>query len=242
MLSKSAARAFFLIGTIGFSVIFLALTLDTIRRVPEQTHADNLTPQVIEGKRLWEKNNCMGCHTILGEGAYYAPELTKVHHRRGPEFIKAMLRDPEAMYPGQRRMVKYAFTSEEIDALVAFFKWIGEMDLNGFPPEPTLLPVAAPSAPGEAALAEIERPKVFNQLCLACHSLSGQGGAVGPALDGVGSRRSYDNLVAWLTDPQKQKPGSAMPKLPLSPSDIAELASFLSQLKQAPSATNGQQG
>ena len=44
MLSKSAARAFFLIGTVGFSVIFLLLMLDTIRRVPEQTNAANLTP------------------------------------------------------------------------------------------------------------------------------------------------------------------------------------------------------
>ena len=55
MLSKSAARAFFLIGTVGFSVIFLLLTLDTIRRVPDQTNADNLTPQAIAGKHLWDK-------------------------------------------------------------------------------------------------------------------------------------------------------------------------------------------
>ena len=90
--------------------MFLLLTLDTIRRVPEQTNADNLTPQAIAGKHLWDRHNCMGCHTILGEGAYYAPELTKVYERRGPEFIEAMLTDPcEAMnsYPGQRRMVKY---------------------------------------------------------------------------------------------------------------------------------------
>jgi nitric oxide reductase subunit C len=65
---------------------------------------------------------------------------------------------------------------------------------------------------------------------------------VGPALDDVGSRRSYDNLVAWLTDPQKVKPGTAMPKLPLSPSDITELASFLSQMKQPSSKSTGQQG
>ncbi|CAI8033282.1 Nitric oxide reductase subunit C [Geodia barretti] len=148
MLSKSAARAFFLVGTIGFSVIFLLLTFDTIRRVPEQTNADNLTPQAIAGKHLWDRNNCMGCHTILGEGAYYAPELTKVYERRGPEFIKAMLRDPEAMYPGQRRMVKYDFTDEEMEAMVAFLKWIGEMDLNGFPPEAH--PAAGDGADGGA--------------------------------------------------------------------------------------------
>lgn len=235
MLSKSAARAFFLIGTFGFSAVFLGLTLDTLRRVPQQTNAANLTPQVIEGKHLWEQNNCMGCHTLLGEGAYYAPELTKVYERRGPDFIKAMLRDPEAMYPGQRRMVKYDLAPVEIDALVAFFKWIGEMDLNGFPPKPTLLPVAVPSPTGSNAVAEIERPKIFNQLCIACHSLGGQGGVVGPPLDDVGNRRSYDNLMAWLTDPQKLKPGTAMPKLPLSPSDLTELASFLSQMKQVSS-------
>ena len=233
MLSKSAARAFFLIGTIGFSLIFLFLTLDTIRRVPEQTNEANLTPQAIAGKHLWDKNNCMGCHTILGEGAYYAPELTKVYERRGPEFIKAMLRDPEAMYPGQRRMVKYNFTDAEMEAMVAFLKWIGEMDLNGFPPEPTLLPVAVPTpAVGVDVVAAVERPKVFNQLCIACHSLGGQGGIVGPALDDVGSRLGYDDLIPWLTDPQKIKPGTPMPKLPLSSADIVELASFLSQMKQ----------
>ena len=231
MLSKSAARAFFFIGTIGFSAIFLGLTIDTMRRVPEQTRQHNITPQVVQGKHLWEKNNCMGCHTLLGEGAYYAPELTKVYERRGPEFITAMLRDPQAMYPGQRRMVQYHFTDAEMAALVAFLKWIGEMDLNGFPPKPTLLPVAVPVASQDNAVARLERPKVFNQLCVACHSLGGQGGVVGPALDDVGSRRNYDNLVVWLTDPQKVKPGTLMPKLPLSGPDIAELASFLSQMK-----------
>jgi nitric oxide reductase subunit C len=57
MLSKSAARTLFLIGTIGFSVIFLGLTVDTISRVPDQTKQQNLTPQVIQGKHLWEHNN-----------------------------------------------------------------------------------------------------------------------------------------------------------------------------------------
>jgi nitric oxide reductase subunit C len=231
MLSKSAARTFFLIGTVGFSVIFLGLTLDTIRRVPDQTREHNITPQVVQGKHLWEKNNCMGCHTLLGEGAYYAPELTRVYERRGPEFIKAMLRDPQAMYPGQRRMVQYHFTDGEIEALLAFLQWIGEMDLNGFPPKPALLPVAVPVASSDNVVARPERPKVFNQLCIACHSLGGQGGVVGPALDDVGSRRDYNNLVVWLTDPQQVKPGTLMPKLPLSEPDLAELASFLSQLK-----------
>ena len=46
MLSKSAARTLFLIGTIGFSVIFLGLTVDTISLPIKQ--AAMFTPQVIQ--------------------------------------------------------------------------------------------------------------------------------------------------------------------------------------------------
>lgn len=233
MLSKSAAKKFFIIGTVVCSGTFLVLTFDTIRRVPAQTNEQNLSPQVIHGKNLWDKNNCMGCHTILGEGAYYAPELTKVYERRGPAFIKAMIKDPQAMYPGQRRMEEYDFTDEELDALVAFFKWIGEMDLNGWPPKPDLNRLAVQSVNSETggAIAElVDRPKVYNQMCIACHALQGQGGTVGPALDGIGDRKSYDDLVAWLKDPQAVKPGSLMPKLPLSETDVSELAAFLSKV------------
>src|SRR3989454_1734692 len=133
--------------------------------------------------------------------------------------------------------VKYNFTDAEIAALVAFLQWIGDMDLNGFPAKPTLLPVAVPAPATGEVVASPERPKNFTQMCIACHSLDGQGGVVGPALDGVGDRRSYDNLVAWITDPPQLKPGTLMPKLPLTQTDIVELASFLSNMKQREPST-----
>jgi nitric oxide reductase subunit C len=236
MLSKSAAKAFFLSGTVVCAGAFILLTIDTIQRVPAQTHQENITEAVIRGKDHWDTNNCAGCHTLLGEGGYYAPELTQVYTRRGETFIAALLKDPEAMYPGQRRMVKYNFSDEQISDIIAFLKWISEMDLNGFPPKPDLLATAVvPGAPGEpshGAVAErMNRPMIFNQMCIACHSLDGQGGKVGPALDDVGDRRDRANIAQWLTDPQSMKPGALMPKLPLSKEDIAELAAFLSELK-----------
>jgi nitric oxide reductase subunit C len=231
MLTKSQARAFFLIGTGVTAAVFIGLTVDTFRRIPAQTNAAGLTEQVARGKALWEQNNCMGCHTLLGEGAYYAPELTKVYARRGPDFIRAMLRDPEAMYPGQRRMVKYDFTPAQVDDLVAFFQWIGTMDLNGFPPKPDLMQVAVPAGGTVASIGD--RPQVFNQLCIACHALGGQGGNVGPALDGVGSRRDAAYIARWLQDPTSVKADSKMPKLPLSDGQVDELVAFLSHQKGA---------
>lgn len=229
MLSKSAARRFFLGGTALCFGAFALLTLDTLAQIPTQTNAHALTESAIRGKHLWDTSNCMGCHTILGEGAYYAPELTKAYERRGPAFIAAMLRDPESMYPGRRRMQDYGFDEQQIEDLVAFLKWIGEMDLNGFPAKPDLLQSTVPS--GDLAT-QGDRPLVFNQMCLACHQLGGQGGNVGPALDLVGDRIGADELRRRLLDPKSVKADSQMPKLPLTDAQITELVAFLSTLRK----------
>jgi len=235
MLSKSQARAFFLVGTFGFSAIFIGLTIDTFYRIPKQTNAHELTDSAIRGKHLFDKNNCMGCHTIMGEGAYYAPELTKVYERRGEAFVKAMLKDPESMYPGQRKMTKYNFTDQEIQDLTEFLKWIGKMDLNGFPAKPDLMATTSPSPASSKektnAAAGITRPKVYEQMCTACHAIGGLGGIVGPALDGIGKIREREFLVQWLQDSTVLKPDSKMPKLPLTEEDIKELVEYLLSLK-----------
>jgi nitric oxide reductase subunit C len=137
MLSKSNARWFFLGGTALSFAIFLGLTWTTLaKEVPKNTHPENLTEQVVHGKELWEENNCMGCHTILGEGAYYAPELTKVIERRGEDYVRAALISKVPWAPRGRKMVAYAFSDEDANDIIEFLKWIGETDLNGFPPKP----------------------------------------------------------------------------------------------------------
>lgn len=137
LLSKKSAKLFFFGGTIVTFVIFLGMSFQTLTaEVPKRTHEENLSPAVISGKVIWEKNNCMGCHTIMGEGGYYAPELTKVYDRRGPEFIKAVLTSPIPWQPRGRKMVAYHMSEKEADDVIAFFKWVGEIDLNGFPPKP----------------------------------------------------------------------------------------------------------
>ncbi len=137
MLSKSQARTFFMGGTAVTFAVFLGLSWHSLSvEVPKKTHEENLTSQVVEGKQLWEQNNCMGCHTIMGEGAYYAPELTKVVERRGEAYIKAALMSKVPWSPRGRKMVAYGFSEKEANDLVAFLTWIGNTDLNGFPAKP----------------------------------------------------------------------------------------------------------
>ncbi|MDX5478444.1 MAG: cytochrome c [Cyclobacteriaceae bacterium] len=132
MLSKSQARTFFLGGTVVTFLIFIGLTVYSMAPSNDQSNHLKITDQVIRGKHIWETNNCMGCHTILGEGGYYAPELTKVIERRGAPLIKAILQSPVPWAPNGRKMVAYEMSDEDAEAMIEYLKWIGEIDLNGF--------------------------------------------------------------------------------------------------------------
>ncbi|MCB1915112.1 MAG: cytochrome c [Rhodocyclaceae bacterium] len=132
--TKSMARNVFYGGTVFFILLFLALTFDSMQALPKRDNRQALTEQVAHGKKLWETNNCIGCHTLLGEGAYFAPELGNVYVRRGPEFIKAWIKAQPTGTPGRRQMPQFHFSDEELDALVAFLKYSSEIDTNDWPP------------------------------------------------------------------------------------------------------------
>ena len=139
MLSKKQARSFFLGGTLVTFLAFIGLTIFSLSKDVDQTNYEEITEAVVRGKNIWEANNCMGCHTILGEGGYYAPELTKVIDRlnekyggEGEEVIKSILMSPVPWQPNGRKMVAYNMSEQEAEDVVAFFQWIGNIDLNGF--------------------------------------------------------------------------------------------------------------
>ena len=76
--------------------------------------------------------------------------------------------------------------------------------------------------------------------CSGCHAVNGVArGAVGPNLTYFNSRATFagaifendnDNLRAWLRDPPAEKPGSLMPKLGLTESEITSLIAYLRTL------------
>jgi len=77
--TKSMARNIFYGGGMFFFLLFLVLTFDTINTLPKRDNRAAISPAVAQGKLLWEENNCLGCHTLLGEGAYFAPELGNIY-------------------------------------------------------------------------------------------------------------------------------------------------------------------
>ena len=81
MLTKSAARNIFYGGSIFFFAVLAGLTAHSHIYVLNTTPP--VTDAVARGKHVWEKHSCINCHTILGEGAYFAPEVGNVLTRWG---------------------------------------------------------------------------------------------------------------------------------------------------------------
>ena len=132
--TKSMARNIFYGGTLFSVLLFLALTLHTTWALPKRDHRENLTEQVTRGKHLWETRNCIGCHTLLGEGAYFAPELGNVYPRRGAEFIKIWIKAQPTHVPGRRQMPQFNLTDEEYRELSDFLIWTSKINTQGWPP------------------------------------------------------------------------------------------------------------
>lgn len=133
--TKAMARNVFYGGSVFFFLLFLGLTFDTVRALPKRDMRQNITPLVAEGKKIWETRNCIGCHTLLGEGAYFAPELGNVVARYGEEGVKAFITSrPVDGIPGRRSMPQFNLTEHELEAITAFLKHVGTIDTAKWPP------------------------------------------------------------------------------------------------------------
>lgn len=146
----------------------------------------------LKGKQVFQAYNCMDCHTIVGNGAYFAPDLTNSYKDNGPAWLLAYLGSPGtypteaivniqlkhlindgeidmdsleeyyAQYPAAETRVKerggiaalmpnLQFSKDEINALIAFFKYTALINTAGWPPE-----VKAKSSVIEAKKRELE--------------------------------------------------------------------------------------
>lgn len=82
-------------GVLGLmALIFVALSLMSFldsRGQVVPTGVEYAGYDAVEGKRIFQAYNCMGCHTIVGNGAYLGPDLTKLYNHVGPAWLEAFL-------------------------------------------------------------------------------------------------------------------------------------------------------
>jgi len=228
-MGKKAARNLFIWGTVICTIVFIWLTIDTHTTIPKRTNTDKLTEEVVLGKRIWHKHNCNDCHTILGIGGYYSPDVTKAYSTRGETWLKTFLKNPETPDPKRRKMPNQDLMDDEIIKLIAFFKWVDAIDTNQWPPQPVAEAKMTGALPKETGLGK----NVYEQYrCDLCHQISGKGGKVGPDLTHVGAKRDTLWLAEQIRNPKSHKPDAKMPAFPqISKGDIQALVDYLMSLK-----------
>ncbi len=134
-MNKQSARNMFIGATVVVSAIFLYLTVLSHQSFPERTHPETISEEVAWGKKVWERHACIDCHTLMGEGAYYAPELVNVIERRGESYVRAVLETAAVQGWGTtRKMPKFDFSKKDINSLIEFFKWMEQVDTANWPP------------------------------------------------------------------------------------------------------------
>ena len=143
VMTKSMARNIFYGGSLFFIVIFVGLTAHSHFYILNSSTADApLTDEVAFGKHVWERNACINCHSILGEGAYFAPEVGNVMTRWGVEddpeaafdTLKAWIEAQPTGIEGRRQMPRFDLTDEEIRGLSEFLLWVDKIDAQDWPP------------------------------------------------------------------------------------------------------------
>lgn len=233
-MTKKTAFWIFLVGTLSSAVLFLAATWDTHRQVATLSNVDKLSDQVVAGKKAFEKYNCNDCHTILGFGAYYAPDLTRVVQRVGADGIRYRVKSPEKAFANSwRKMPNQKVSDQEIEDLIVFFAWVGEINNNDWPPQDSKKRLSRGEQVMVATVGVSPGAAVFQTKgCMNCHSLDGTGGTFGPALDKVGQGLTAEEIRRYILNPKSVDPKAMMPaQTGLSDRELEEVAKFLSNLK-----------
>ena len=143
VMTKAMARNIFLGGSLFFIVIFVGLTAHSHRYIVNVSTASmELSDAVVRGKHVWERHACINCHSLIGEGAYFAPELGNIMTRWGVledeeaafETLKTWMEAQPSGVEGRRQMPYFGMTDGQYRDLAEFLRWTDKIDTQGWPP------------------------------------------------------------------------------------------------------------
>ena len=149
------------------SLITVAI-LATSVQLPLSGQAPSLTPFAARKAEsmLRSRLPCLGCHALHGEGGKIGPDLTSVRDRRSPEYIAAMVADPQRVAPGSS-MPRTAMPDGTRDLIVRYLSALPASTPATSAPPATPSAVHLVTAPNGAVL--------YQRWCANCHGATGKG-------------------------------------------------------------------
>lgn len=210
----------------------------------------NSSKTIAEGKALFKTMNCASCHTTGEDGGCLGPPLAGVGSRRTKGFLEARLTNTktaeqkfQSQYSYHAELMPHPrFNPETVSKLIAYLQTLPSPK-NGFHIQAhKSSDTKSRNTPEikEASAADVASGarNFYKFGCTACHSIGNVGGSLGPALDGVGTRRDLDFITDHITDAQihtRMMHGdqieSKMPHFKATEKEIDQIAAFLYTLK-----------
>ena len=188
--------------------------------------------QVVEGRRLMQQYNCIGCHEIENQGGfvkkYYEnpaaapPPLHGEGEKVQSNWLFGFLKAPSLLRPWlEIRMPTFGLSDEHTTQLVSYFNGLSKVDS----PFVYFNEAGVPKQHLEAAQ-KLASEDYFN--CFSCHvrgNKNPEGPPEGWAPDLAMARQRLNPswIIKWIQDPQKIQPGTKMPSFyPGGPDDILD--------------------
>jgi mono/diheme cytochrome c family protein len=202
------------------------------KKVGQRYLADRSTrvKEVVEGRRLMQQYNCVGCHEIENRGGfvrkYYEntaaapPPLNGEGQKVQSNWLFSFLKAPYPLRPWlEIRMPTFGLSDEHTTQLVKYFNGLSKV-------EQPFVYIDDKKIPPEHldAARQLVSPEYFN--CFSCHVRGGknpEGPQEGwaPDLAMARQRLNPEWIVKWIQDPQKIQPGTKMPSFyPGGPDNI----------------------
>ncbi len=208
--------------------------------------------------RLMEKNGCLNCHYVQGDGGFIAPPLDGISRfRKKDDLVKMLTSDKvsktksdkeEQSYPSPEELMSHVKLGQKdaleiVDYLMTLpadenfeVKGHGEAWKDIFP-------LGSKFVPEKTSKSSQKGKKLFYKNgCIACHIVEGKGGRSGPCLDGIGASRSRkfiekrieSGAVVVKCGTEYAPSNYSMPPSTLSRKAITKITNFLMTLPPDP--------
>ncbi len=211
-----------------------------------------------DGKALFEKYSCQGCHTI-NKGRLVGPDLANIGDKRSETWLKEFIRSPQTMiqngdsiavslYEEYNNVVMPAnnLTSSEMEAILQYIKKESPENVSEKPDQKRQKQASTFTAnnftTGENLFTG--QLRFFNKgpSCVTCHHISTQnrfaGGNLAVDLAGSFKKLNESGVKAVLRNPAFPVMKAAYKNKPLLDAEIHNLTAFLKKSSETEQAAN----
>lgn len=197
--------------------------------IPERYRRVLISREAAEfkGKMIFEKYNCTGCHKFNDIGGIIGPDLTMEAKKARPEWLFAFLKSPYKIRPEpllKARMPDLNLSERETNGIIEYLSSVSKVSY----------PYNIETKPEVRAEEINDGEKLYHEIfgCIACHTVNGHGGKVGPDHTDIASSLKREWVEQWLNDPQKTRPDVIMPKFRFEDWQFEALTNYLMTLGQ----------